>query len=317
MLHARRTPFQTIRPRLGHLLSVCAVAAVAAATLIPTAAGTATTASGRTVAGSPVAGRTAVAGCGPQVYKTDGSPWTCSFADNFSGTSVDPDKWLVASTAATGFSVGRTCFEPWNVTEGGGSLDLTAADIHRTFWCRAGGSGFFTRYTGGHLATNGRFAQTYGRFEVRARYPRSGSGLHAGFWMYPAKMTYGAWPASGEIDVSEWWSVAPNTMVPTLHYRGSSAAADSSRACTVTDPTAWHVYRVVWQPTVISFSIDGRTCFSRQWTPTLPQIAPEPFNRPFTLVLTNAVDANSGFNRVTSSTALPATYQVDYARAWR
>ena len=38
----------------------------------------------------------------------------------------------------------------------------------------------------------------------------------------PAANTYGIWPASGELDIAEWWSNAPNSPLPTLHYVGDS-----------------------------------------------------------------------------------------------
>jgi len=155
------------------------------------------------------------------------------------------------------------------------------------------------------------------RFDVRARYPQSGSGLRGGFWMYPAKQTYGAWPASGEIDVAEWWSSSPNTVLPTLHYSGSSQFGDSGWNCTVTDPTVWHDYTLVWLPTQMQFSIDGRTCFTDTWTPNAPLVAPQPFDQPFNMILNMAVD-NTGSNLVSAqSTSLPATYEVDYVKAWK
>ncbi|HJQ05223.1 MAG TPA: glycoside hydrolase family 16 protein [Nocardioides sp.] len=310
---SRRTSMPRARARHGAVL--LATIALATGSLLVAGGGSATSLP-RQAAARQVSAR-AVAGCGAAVHRADGSTWTCTFADNFSGSAVNPHKWLVATTPSTGFSVSRTCFEAQNVSVGDGHLNLVAADLGYDIWCGSGlFNGFSTRYTGGHIATNGRFQQTYGRFEARARFPRTSAGIHGGFWMYPAAMTYGAWPASGEIDVGEWWSNVPRTVLPTLHYNGSGTA-DSGWRCTVADPSVWHNYKVVWQPSVIAFSIDGRQCFARRWTPDWPQAAPQPFNRPFTLVLTNAVDADATPNQVTARTRLPSAYQVDWVRAWR
>jgi beta-glucanase (GH16 family) len=282
--------------------AACALAVTALLTAPTETAGARTTV---------VARSTAAPDCGRTVRRADGSVWRCSFVDDFDGTALDTGRWRVGQTARTGFNVGHTCFEPGNVTVRNGHLRLTAKQTH-TIWCRS----FLTRYTGGLVETAGSFAQTYGRFEVRARYPRTGAGLRAGFWMYPERMIYGRWPASGEIDVAEWWSNARRTVLPTLHYTGSTTA-DSGWRCKVADPTAWHTYRTVWTSRVITFSIDGKRCFGRQWRPSLPLAAPQPFDHPFHLTLNMAVDANSRNNRPDATTVLPATYLVDYVKAWR
>ena len=45
-------------------------------------------------------------------------------------------------------------------------------------------------------------------------------------------------------------------------------------------------------------------------------MAPQPFDQPFNVVLNMGVGATSGTNQVTSATSLPATYTVDYVKAW-
>ena len=255
--------------------------------------------------------------CGKTVFKSDGTPWQCTFDDEFSGNQLDTSKWVVNKTADTGFYVGRTCMTGDNVAVHNGTLELTAEDTGHYFACKKPWGAFLTRYTGAHIGTVGKFTQTYGRFEVRARYPRSGAGVHAGFWMYPNQSTYGAWPVSGEIDVSEWWSGSPHNALPTLHYRGSNTQKDSGWGCLVDDPTQWHTYSVDWQPTQMQFSIDGDVCFTDTWSPLWPQSAPQPFDQPFAMLLSMSVEQSLGPNGVTAQTAFPATYQVDYVKAWK
>ena len=257
--------------------------------------------------------------CGPVIAKADGSRWSCSFVDNFTGTALNTNRWVVQDTRQTGFKVGKTCFtrSEDNVRVRDGELLLSAREGRSTN-CSSTSGRFSTRYTGGMVGTRPSFSQTYGRFEVRARFPSATSaGLHGGFWMYPRDLTYGPWPASGEIDVAEWWSGDPTRLLPTLHYDGRDPNADSGWACRVADQTVDHTYTVEWQRTVMRFSIDGVLCFERSWTPALPQVAPQPFDKPFSMILNMGVGPASGSNKVSWRTSFPGTFAVDYAKAWR
>jgi beta-glucanase (GH16 family) len=257
--------------------------------------------------------------CGATVPKGDGTAWRCTFVDQCTGTAIDGEKWVVQDTRQTGFRIGRTCFTPStaNVRVRDGALELTARE-GATVNCRSSSGWFSTRYTGGMVGTRGHFSQAFGRFEIRARFPAaSTAGLHGGFWMYPRDLVYGPWPASGEIDVAEWWSGDATRLLPTLHYNGRDPDADSGWDCRVADPTTFHTYTVEWLRTVMRFSIDGAVCFARSWTPDSPQVAPQPFDQPFSMILNMGVGPASGTNKVSWRTPFPATLVVDYAKAWR
>lgn len=276
-------------------------------------AGIALTSSGSTDRASAAPGDA----CGKTLRKADGGAWRCSFVDDFNASRLDSRKWLVAETKWSGFRVGSTCFKPGNAAVNRGTLRLTTRKENRYFLCRSIMGAFRTRYSGAHLTTTGRFQQTYGRFEIRARLPEGPAGLRAAFWMFPAKPTYGGWPRSGEIDVAEWWSVDEKLVMPSLHYGGRQPSLDSGQGCRVADQTAFHRYTLVWKPRVMQFQIDGKTCFQRSWRPNRPLLAPQPFDKPFGLVLNMAVDYPIGGNRVSSTTPLPATFEIDYVKAWR
>lgn len=258
--------------------------------------------------------------CGVVLAKDDGTSWTCSFVDNFDGRSLDTTKWIVQETSKTGFRTGQTCYtaSDKNIAVRRGELLLTARRENGPFQCASPDGTFTTRYTGGMVGTRGRFSQTFGRFEVRAKYPPAlTAGVHGGFWMNPVKQTYGAWPASGEIDVAEWWSNDPTLVLPSLHYNGRDSRYDSGWGCRVVDPSAYHTYRVDWLPTEIRFFIDDALCFARTPTPDSPLVAPQPFDHPFSMILNMGVGTATGTNAVSAATPLPATYVVDYAKAWR
>jgi beta-glucanase (GH16 family) len=268
---------------------------------------------------TPVAARASAPDCGRTVRKPSGKPWTCTFVDNFGGTTLNSRHWVIGETAKTGFRIGRTCFTKDNVSVGNGHLNLRASDMGHAIYCGGGPLvvGFFTRYTGAHVATWDHFAQAFGRFAVRSRFPNRGPGFKAGLWMYPQENTYGRWPSSGELDVNEWWSVTPRQFIPSLHYRGSRSATDTSYKCWVSTPYKWHVYRLVWTRKDMRFSVDSNTCFVRRVNPDAPLVAPQPFDQPFTMILNMAVGSGSRDNYLSADTQFPATYQVDWAKAWK
>ncbi|KAK4672033.1 hypothetical protein QC764_610910 [Podospora pseudoanserina] len=84
----------------------------------------------------------------------------------------------------------------------------------------------------GRINTKPGAAIKYGRVEVTAKLPE-GDWLWPAIWMMPVKDTYGAWPASGEIDIVEsrgnnytYPQGGNNIMSSALHW-GPSPAQDS------------------------------------------------------------------------------------------
>ena len=262
--------------------------------------------------------RAAVDACGPAAAKPGGGNWRCSFVDNFNGTELDMEKWITQDTVKTGFRSGETCYQgDSNVTVRWGMLRLQARDVGTTIDCTNPYGTFLTRYTGGLVSTRGHFSQAYGRFEIRAKWPTARTpGVHGAFWLYPPNLKYGPWPASGEIDVAEWWSNDPTLVLPSLHYDDRTFYGDSGWHCRVTNVSMFHTYAVEWAPTSMRFFIDGRACFERRWTPAPPLVAPQPFDHPFGIILNMGVGIIGGTNPVTSETRLPATFTVDYVKAW-
>lgn len=265
------------------------------------------------------AARPARPSCGDAVLKADGSRWTCTFADEFTGSKLDTGKWLVQLTADSGFRGGGDCVvdTPENVSVSRGRLSLTTRKEAQPFTCTNPSGNYPSQHTSGMVTTHGKFSQTYGRFEIRAKFPASTvPGLHSALWLWPARPAkYGAWPASGEIDIAEQYSAYPDRAIPYIHY--STAAADptvTNNHCLL-DPTAFHSYVAEWTRSTITISFDGRTCVKNSINPLAPLSAPAPFDQPFLIALTQVLGI--GGNTFTGSTPLPATTQVDYVRVWK
>ncbi len=248
----------------------------------------------------------------------DGQQWQCTFDDEFNGSTLDTSKWVVQQTADGGYHSGVECFEdsPDNVSVSGGTLNLTADQAPSPFLC-PGDPPYYTQYTSGMVSTDQHFAQTDGLFEVRAKVSGATTpGLQSSFWLYPAQLTYGPWPASGEIDIAELYSEYPTLAIPFVHYNSSASEPDDTNDdCAIGDPTQFHTYAVEWTPQSLTFLYDGQTCLVDHWSAASPLVDPAPFNEPFYICLTQALGI--GTNQfVAGTTPLPATTSVDWARVW-
>jgi beta-glucanase (GH16 family) len=255
--------------------------------------------------------------CGAAVSKSTGGEWICTFADNFSGSSLDSTKWVPLTTKTSGvISVECRVSSTKNISVAGGVLRLTIRKESKAVTCYTPSGSYKTRYTGGNVTSQGRFAQAYGRFEVRAAFPGATvAGLHSALWLWPRYFAYAE--HSGEIDIAEYRTGHPGYVVPYVHY--DSETPDPNRTnnwCAVTRPQDFHTYVLEWNTQTLTIAFDGKTCIVDNWQPASPLIKPQPFDREFFLNLTNSLGVGqNAFDAAT--TPLPATMQVDYVRVWK
>jgi beta-glucanase (GH16 family) len=255
---------------------------------------------------------------GERPAKPGGGRYTCTFYDNFDGTALDPAKWTVVASSKTGLTTrANGCYrdDPENVSVSGGTLKLTSTVEPRLFFCSKGLLGIFTRHTSASVVSMDRFSQTYGRFEFRAKFPRTSTpAINSAMWMSPQDPAYGRWPASGEIDIAERFGSAHGDHVyPSLHYAGPNGrVTNTGKNCVVAKAdSGYHRYAVQWTKTSIKFYYDGRWCFSGSWSPGSPLTWPQPFDRPFYLVMTQPDGAPS------TPVGTHDTLTIDWVRAWR
>jgi beta-glucanase (GH16 family) len=270
-------------------------------------------------------GADAVPTCGQPISKADGTPWTCTFDEEFDGKSLDSSKWIPITTDQNGYAGGAACMvdSPDNIAVSGGVLNLT---VRKTapFACASPKGAFTTSYTGGQVATYGKFSQTYGRFAVRAKFPAATiAGLQSTLWMWPQNnMLTGL---TGEIDIAEQYSQFADRVIPYLHYDynpattalHSSAPLVGTNVVTnnqflVDNVNAFHEYAVEWTPTTITIFIDGRTVLVDHLAPS----GQSPFDQPFFLALTACLGVGSNAVQP-GKTPLPATTQIDWVRGWK
>jgi beta-glucanase (GH16 family) len=251
---------------------------------------------------------------GHPLIRLDGAARSCTFDDEFDGSRLDPGHWQVTTTAQNGFHSGSECYvdDGQHVAVRGGRLLLTATRSAAFAPC----SVMQTPYESGMVSSTGRFAQTYGRFEIRAKLPHV-PGIQPALWMYPQTEAYGHWPDSGEIDIAEIFGSPNGQTWPHLHYLGADGSpAQPGRGCTLhRDASGYHTYTVDWAPRAIRFAYDNATCLTVSgWQPSPPLRAPAPFDKPFYLLLELALGV--GANQPSAATPLPVTMSVDYVRVW-
>lgn len=256
---------------------------------------------------------------GSRIAKPGGGYWACTWSDEFSGSSLDSTHWWPMDTTTKGFRTGDECFDPANVAVRNGQLLLTSTKAPAPFDCK----GRTAQYRSGMISTQGLFAQAYGRFEMRAKFP-PGVGFQPAFWLLPQNPVRDSGYYYGEIDVVEHWGNYPNIASPHLHYVYTPGTLMGGAYCSVPGTsTAFHTYAVEWTQTSMKFVYDGRTCWQTSWAPGQPYApagaaAPAPFDQPFYVMVELAMGGDSTpANRPTASTAFPATMQVDYVRVWK
>jgi len=274
--------------------------------------------------------------CGSYKYKANGSRWTCTFSDDFSGTSLNISKWAVA-TSPNDFFQFYECYynRPENVYVGGGYLNLVSRREIPQIGCGwLGGRDF----SGGMVRTYKKHSVNRGKIEIRLKIPQSKGkfGIGTSLWMIPVPSGkpgagdagwYGAWPASGEIDIAEMYGPYDDYANPSLHYNVKSGhrlqyscGQENYNTETVTArcnvpgaATGFHTYGVEWTNDTITMLYDGKKVLVDKWNSN--QGGPAPFDQDFYLNITQ------GFANIPIpgpySAVLPATAQVDYVRIWQ
>lgn len=182
-------------------------------------------------------------------------------------------------------------------------------------------------YTSGRLDTDGKFAQTYGRFEVRARLP-VGKGLWPAHWLYPQQRDWvmetlmAAEVAAGrerliperrpwysEIDIMEFLGHEAETVYGTLHYYTFDGQKKSSSGTLkgVADYSKdFHVFALEWEPDAIRWYVDGQLLHSTsEGVPHTPHY----------LILNTAIGGSWPGNP-DATTVFPQYHDIDYVRVY-
>jgi beta-glucanase (GH16 family) len=248
--------------------------------------------------------------------------WNLVWSDEFesSGPSpFNPDKWT-AERGGSGWGNKELQFytdQRKNVfLDGKGSLVIVALkeklDPQQRCWYGE------CLYTSARLITKNKFAQKYGRFEIRAKIPL-GKGIWPAIWMLGNDIDSVGWPACGEIDIMENIGSEPSVVHGTIHGPGYSA----KRGITGNHKTKkgerladkFHVFSVEWEPEEIRWYMDEEM-YQRRTVADLPKDAKWVFDHPFFIILNVAVGGNWP-GSPDETTTFPQRMDIDYVRVYQ
>jgi len=242
------------------------------------------------------------------------------WSDEFNDPDIDTDTWTW-DVASHGFGNGQMEYTTSRATNSyidSGSLVLQA--LREDY--------FGMSFTSARLNTQGRFAFKYGTLEARIQLPDTADGLWPAFWLLGNNFPGIVWPDCGEIDILESGAEAgilagtQNELINSaIHYANATddyefdtTWINASDYIPSTDLSAdYHLYKVAWTPTDLTFYIDNVQFAT--WDITAAHFAE--FHQPAFPILNIAV---GGFNYVKIETAggitapFPAQMKVDWIR---
>jgi beta-glucanase (GH16 family) len=175
----------------------------------------------------------------------------------------------------------------------------------------------FAEYTSTGLTTRGIRGWRYGRFEMRARID-----VRPGMW--PAFWTVGdagRWPASGEIDIMEYYRGMLLANVAWGGAQGRAVWDDTRTPLDSLGGAAWarefHVWRMDWDENEIRLSVDGRVLNTTDLRQTFNGDAERrnPLRQSHHVILNLAVGGQQGGDP--SATAFPGRFEVDWVRVYQ
>ncbi len=223
-----------------------------------------------------------------------------AWSDEFDGSSVNTSNWTFETGGGGWGNNEKQYYQSSNASVANGLLSITARKQS------VGGNA----YTSARMITKDKRQFTYGRIEARIKMPL-GQGLWPAFWMLGSNINTVQWPGCGEIDIMEHVN-SGNEILGTMHWNGSNGYTYYG-GNTQTSPENYHVYRVDWTPTGISWSVDGNVYHTANIANSVNST--EEFHRPFFLLLNLAVGGNLSSQTIDDS-KLPATMYVDYVRVY-
>lgn len=257
---------------------------------------------------------------GKQAPDPGPSGWQLAWSDEFNGLAgapPNPAVWAHDTGNGNG-GWGNNELEYYTdsmsnaAMDGSGNLIITARKVapQTQLSCYYGSC----QYTSPRLLTKDRMQFAHGHIEARIRIPR-GEGLWPAFWALGTNIEKVGWPQTGEIDIMENVGRLPRRLFGTIHGPGYSGANGFGGAYDAPGDLAneFHAYAVEWQPSRITWAIDGR-----EYKSAMPQdVGPNQwvYNHPFFLLLNVGV-GGSFVGPVGASTVFPQSMAVDYARVY-
>jgi beta-glucanase (GH16 family) len=235
--------------------------------------------------------------------------WRLAFNDEFDAAELDSSVWAhcywwaedVCTNAA---NRELQCYAPDGVRVEHGTLRLSAEE--QVTECDEQSFGYRSGMVSGIARDGPPQIFQHGFFEMRARVP-SGKGLLPAFWLLPASEN-----SEPEIDVMEILGDTPQVVRMHYHWRDGDDEERSIGAEWSGEDmsTGWHTFAVHWTRRRLSWFVDGVA----RWSVSADEaLLP---TEPMYLLATLAVGGDYP-GSPDGDTAFPATFEIDYIRAWR
>lgn len=167
-----------------------------------------------------------------------------------------------------------------------------------------------------NIVTRGKLEVTYGRVEVRARFPQSHVGLWGGIWMRPTD------GGDGEIDIAESWGGGASTgrVTADVHYTYSAVSGRHRQVPVEPRPdlTQFHVFAMEKTPEHIRFFFDGSPFpFHEVTSQEYPDRWAKAFgpDKPYYLRLCSQA-GDSLKTKIDTTTFTEAAMEIDYIKVW-
>lgn len=226
------------------------------------------------------------------------------FEENFNQRSSVPDttRWSLCPQKGAAWSTHLSeNYDQAYVKDG--KLFVTAQKIDGVYKC-------------GGIESKGKFAFTYGKIEVSARFHTAQGGWPA-IWLMPEDRS-GEWPVCGEIDIMEQLN-HDSIVYQTVHNNYKNVLKHETPKPFTTVPYKvgkFNTYGIEWTPDEVTFTVNGKKTFSY---PNL-RLADEatvqqfPFNKDFYIILNYALGGPNTWPGEIDDSQLPGYMEVDWVR---
>lgn len=165
--------------------------------------------------------------------------YTTQINDQFEGATLNESLWEVITYPKGYRNNEEQDYRPSQVSLADGKLQITASRDENGEW-----------HSG---EVHSKWAYRYGEFEVRMALSATGKGVWPAAWLMGST---DHWPGNGEIDIFENIN-GSNTIHGTIHGGGPNGHWQIQRSFVGIDVTQYHTYKIVKQPGVMSWWIDG------------------------------------------------------------
>ena len=243
--------------------------------------------------------------------------WKLIWKDEFNGRKLDSKKWEVLTREQSKHNE-LPYYTPDEAYLENGCLRLRSRQ--RDFGPQ--------HYTSGRVSTDGKFAPTYGRFEIRARLP-GGQGIWPAHWLYPQKRDWAMEyvmaeavadgkerlipefrPWYTEIDIMEFLGHERDVLYATFHFYSfdGKKRTSSGKLQKGVDYTAdFHTYVLEWELDEMRWYVDDQLIHStREGIPHAPHY----------LILNTAIGGAWPGNP-DATTQFPQYHDIDYVRVYQ